>query len=159
MIPFHGTVWRILSADRADVACEPARHPEGRFHYSGQVALYASLSVEGAAVALRRYVRAGDPSRVIVPLEITAQAMDDLRGTPDQAQASVVWQDGRASGAPSPTWRLSDRSRARGAQGLIYASRSRPDLSHLVLFAVSPSTVRQAGPAQPWHPPYPIPSA
>ncbi|MEO1949938.1 RES family NAD+ phosphorylase [Thioclava sp.] len=157
MIPFHGTVWRILSADRADEACEPARHPEGRFHYSGQVALYASLSAEGAAVALRRYVRTADPPRVIVPLEIMTEAMDDLRGTPDQAQASVVWQDDRERGAPSPTWRLSDRT--RGALGLIYASRSRPDLSHLVLFAVSPSTIRQAGPAQPWHPPYPIPSA
>lgn len=159
MIPFHGTVWRILSADRADDACEPARHPEGRFHHSGQVALYASLCAEGAAVALRRYVRTADPPRVIVPLEIMTEAMDDLRGTPDQAAASVVWQDGRASGAPSPTWRFSDRSRAHGAQGLIYASRSRPDLSHLVLFEVSPATVRQAGPARPWHPPYPIPSA
>lgn len=159
MIPFTGTVWRILFADRADNACEPARHPEGRFHHSGQVALYASLSAQGAAVALRRYVRADDPPRVIVPLRITAGAMADLRGTPEQAAASVVWQDDRAAGAPAPTWDISDRVRADGAQGLIYASRTRPDLSHLVLFEVSPGTVRQAGPAAPWHPPYPVPSA
>lgn len=159
MISFHGTVWRILSADRAEDACEPARHPEGRFHRSGQVALYASLSTEGAGVALRRYVRASDPPRVIVPLQITAQAVDDLRGTPDQAAASAVWQDERASGAPSSTWHFSDRARNSGAQAMLYASRSRPDLSHLVLFEVTPATVRQLAPAKVWQPPYPIPSA
>lgn len=159
MIPYQGTVWRILFADRAGDACEPARHPEGRFHHSGQVALYASLSAEGAAVALRRYVRAGDPPRVIVPLQIRAEIMADLRGTPEQAAASVVWQDMRETGAPSPTWVVSDRARTSGAQRLIYASRSRPDLSHLVLFDVSPRTVQRAGPAEPWQPPYPVPSA
>ncbi|KFE34392.1 RES family NAD+ phosphorylase [Thioclava atlantica] len=159
MIPYQGTVWRILSADRAGNACEPARHPEGRFHHSGQVALYASPSAEGAAVALRRYVGVGDPPRVIVPLQIRAEIMAGLRDTPDQAAASVVWQDMRATGVPSPTWTFSDRVRASGAQGLIYASRSRPDLSHLVLFDVSPRTVQQAGPADPWHPPYLVPSA
>ena len=100
----------------------------------------------------------GRPTRGTVDT-VAKLTVDDLRGTPDQAAASVVWQDGRASGAPSPTWRFSDRAREGGAQGLLYASRSRPDLSHLVLFEVSPATVRQAGPARPWHPPYPIPSA
>ncbi|KEO51613.1 RES family NAD+ phosphorylase [Thioclava pacifica] len=156
MIPFHGTVWRILFADRAEDALEPARHPEGRFHHSGQAALYASLSAEGAAVALRRYVRAADPPRVIVPLRIDTARMVDLRGTPDQAAASVVWQGGRKAGAPSPTWVFSDRARSDGAQGLIYASRSRPELSHLVLFEIPRDTVAQAGAAIPWQPPYPV---
>ncbi|MBD3802050.1 MAG: RES family NAD+ phosphorylase [Thioclava sp.] len=157
VISFNGTVWRILSADRVVQVLEPVRHPEGRFHHSGQPALYASLSAEGAAVALRRYVRAGDPPRVIVPLRITAEKMVDLRGTPDQAAASIVWQDGRAAGAPSPTWVFSDRARSAGAQGLIYASRSRPELSHLVLFEITAETVAQDGTAAPWQPPYPVP--
>lgn len=156
MTPFQGTVWRIIAADRAHDALAPARHPSGRFHHQGQVALYASLSAEGAAVAIRRYVLPGDGPRVIVPLAVDLARVVDLRGRPEGRAASVVWQDLHARGAPSPTWAYSDAARAVGAQALLYPSRSRPDLGHIVLFDLA-DTVVQAGPARPWQPPYPQP--
>jgi len=156
VISFCGPVWRILFTDRAAEPCASVRAPEGRFHHAGQAALYASLSAEGAGVAIRRYVRADDAPRVIVELAVDAARILDLRATPQAQAASVVWQEIRANGAPAPTWAYSDHARATGAQGMIYASRSRPDLSHLVLFDISSPIVRAAGPAQPWHPPYPV---
>ena len=55
----------------------------------------------------------------------------DLRCDP---AASIVWQDIVAHGLPSPTWQLSDRARAAGVQAMLYASRSQPDLSQVVVF-------------------------
>ncbi|MFD2173312.1 RES family NAD+ phosphorylase [Rhodobacter lacus] len=148
MIRFSGTVWRILAADRAGDATAPVRHSEGRFHHDGQKALYASLSAEGAGVAIARYLAPGDAARVIVPLHITAARLVDHRGNP---ALSVVWQEDRAAtGAPSPTWAYSDAARAAGAQGLLYSSRSRPDLAHLVLFDLSPGTIPLAGAPAAW---------
>jgi hypothetical protein len=109
----------------------PAQSPEGRFHHSGQWAIYASLTPEGCAVAIRRYLRADDPPRVVVPLALGPLRLTDLRG---RAEVSAVWQDIRAGGAPSPTWAFSDAARAAGAQGVLYSSRSRPELTHLVIF-------------------------
>lgn len=117
--------------------------PEGRFHHNGQTAIYGSLTPEGCAVAIRRYLRADDPSRIVVPLQIKAHAVLNMTGNP---ALSVVWQDIRAAGQDAPTWLFSDAARAAGAQGLLYSSRSRPDLTHLVLF--DPGVIRCAGPAQ-----------
>lgn len=148
---FHGLVWRILDARRADDPLGPARAPEGRFHHSGQRALYASLSAEGAGVAIARYVADTDPPCIIQPLAARLSAVRDLRAEPDPARASVVWQDGRATGLPSPTWAFSDAARAAGAEAMIYLSRSRPDLAHIVLFDWSaPGALCPAGPARPW---------
>jgi hypothetical protein len=58
---FDGPVWRILPQTLVDSPVEPARAPEGRFHHSGQIAAYASLSAEGASVAIQRYL--GDRAR------------------------------------------------------------------------------------------------
>ncbi|SOC05179.1 RES family NAD+ phosphorylase [Rhodobacter maris] len=144
MIPFSGTVWRILAAERAGEATAPARHPEGRFHHSGQTALYASLTAEGAGVAIARYLAPGDGPRVIVPLRVEAARIADHRGEP---ALSVIWQEDRAAtGAPSPTWAFSDAARRAGAQGLLYSSRSRPELAHLVLFDLSPGLLTPADP-------------
>lgn len=129
MIPFHGRVWRIIPEGSGPLA--PAGSPEGRFHHAGQRAIYTSLTPEGTAVAIRRYLRADDGPRVIAALEVRADRLEDLRGRPD---VSVVWQDTRAAGHMSPTWAWSDAARAKGAQGMLYSSRSRPDLTHLVLF-------------------------
>ena len=130
LIPFSGTVWRMVFAGQD--ARAPVRSPEGRFHHSGQRAIYTSLTPEGTAVAIRRYVRPDDPPRKVVPLTLAALSVADHRGNPD---LSVIWQDIRAAGASAPTWAWSDAAREAGAEGLLYASRSRPDLSHLVLFA------------------------
>lgn len=147
MLDFSGTVWRILFKAWADQPLAPARAPEGRFHHSGQIALYASLTAVGAGIAIRRYVSSDDPERVIQPLYLNNANLLDLRGRPD---ASIVWQDLRERGERSPTWAFSDHARDLGAQGLLYSSRSRPDLSHCVLFNLSPSLVHIAGPGQPW---------
>ena len=40
----------------------------------------------------------------------------------------------RARGLPSPTWDIADRVRALGLDGMLYASRSDPRLTHLTLF-------------------------
>ena len=142
MIPFRGVVFRILPKGADPLA--PASAPEGRFHRAGQGALYTSLSPEGTVVAIRRYLRADDRARVIVPLAIEADQIADLRGN---SAASIVWQDLRAQGTPSPTWAFSDTARQAGAQGLLYSSRSRPELTHLVLFAPFDALRGQAGAA------------
>jgi hypothetical protein len=67
----------------------------------------------------------------------------DLRG---RADLSVIWQDQRTAGKPSPTWAFSDAARLKGAQAMLYSSRSRPELSHLVLFDAPELLIRSIGP-------------
>lgn len=143
LAPVIGPVWRAILAGADPLA--PVGSPEGRFHHSGQWALYASLTPEGCAVAIRRYLRPDDPPRVVVPLTLRPLRLADCRGQPE---LSVVWQDIRAAGAPSPTWAFSDAARAEGAEGMLYSSRSRPDLAHLVLF--SPLAVAAFGASLPF---------
>lgn len=146
MIAFDGMVWRLLAAEYADKPTGIARAPEGRFHHSGQVAVYASLTPEGTEVAIRRYLNDG-VKRVLVPLRLQVQRAADARGNPD---ASIVWQDLCKDGVLSPTWSYSDEARAEGAEALFYSSRTRPDLAHVVVF--DPSCLSPAGHAQPWQP-------
>ena len=127
---FDGPVWRLLPESLADTPMIAAQAPEGRFHHSGQVAAYASLSAEGAVVAMRRYLDDGI-NRVLVPMWLKSDHVVDQRGNSD---ASVVWQDDRAAGKVSPTWAFSDAARDVDAQAMLYSSRSRPDLSHVVVF-------------------------
>lgn len=130
LVPFSGPVWRLVPRARTRTPALPARAPEGRFHHSGQTAAYASLSAEGTAIAIARYLGDGVP-RVLVPMRLDALRVADMRA---ERAASAVWQDIRANGAPAPTWAFSDAARADGAQAMLYASRSRPDLSHVVVF-------------------------
>ncbi len=146
---FSGLVWRILLRTQSGDPLSSARAPEGRFHHSGQFALYASLSAEGAGIAIRRYVSQCDPPRTIHRLKISKAQVLDLRGQPS---ASIVWQDMRATGIPSPTWRFSDKARTYGADGLLYSSRSRPKLSHLVLFNAEHQMIQTAGAPCDWFP-------
>ncbi len=148
--PYSGTVWRIMFAEQKVHSCQPVGSPIGRFHHSNQVALYASCTAEGAGIAIKRYVNPHDPERIIVPLQVNADLVYDIRSTGMSSQASIVWQDCVEKGEPAPTWVFSDAARSSGAQGMLYASRSRPDLTHLVLFDVSAGIVQQAGDASPW---------
>ena len=84
MIAWVGSVWRIQFADQSDPLI-PAQAPEGRFHHSGQRAIYTSLNPEGAGVAIRRYLADNDRSRAIVKLHVEALRILDLRG-PARAQ-------------------------------------------------------------------------
>ena len=128
--PFAGPVWRLLPRDLLATPASPARAPEGRFHHDGQIAAYASLSAEGARVAMARY-RGDGVERHLVAMWLTAARVADIRG---ERGASIVWQDIRAAGQPAPTWRYSDAARAAGAQAMLYSSRSRPNLAHVVVF-------------------------
>lgn len=139
-------VWRIVPTALVSQPASPARAPEGRFHQSGQTATYASLSAEGAQVAIKRYLTDGI-ARSIIPMWLTAPLVADARGN---ANASVIWQDIRASGDLPPTWAIADAARAGGAQAMLYSSRSRPDLSHVVVF--DPACLGFIGPFTPFTP-------
>lgn len=140
LIRFSGPVWRLLPRLMAETPAAAAHAPEGRFHHSGQVAAYASLSAEGAAVAIKRYLGDG-VARVLVPMWFEAERVADERGN---RLASVVWQDIWEGGEPAPTWGFSDAARQAGAEAMLYSSRSRPDLSHVVVF--EPSRLSYVGP-------------
>lgn len=141
-IRFSGPVWRLLPHSLAEMPAVPAKAPEGRFHHSGQIATYASLSAEGAGVAVRRYLNDGHP-RMLIPMWLEAEQVVDERGN---RAASIIWQGIRASGRPSPTWEFSDAARRAGAQAMLYSSRSRPELSHVVIF--HPDCLSYVGPAR-----------
>lgn len=137
---FTDTVYRLIPAGADPLA--PAPSDEGRFHHHGQRALYYSLTEEGCAVAMRRYLKPGDAPREIAAIKVSAKRILDLRDPKGLAQErginpSMVWQDIRAKGKRAPTWNLSDTARTALADGMLYASRSRPDLTHLVLFGVN----------------------
>lgn len=138
--PIEFPVWRILPADLIEAPFTPARAPEGRFHHSDQIAAYASLSAEGASVAIQRYL-VDRIERQLIPMRFRADCVVDERGN---NEASVIWQDIRASGDLSPTWAISDAAREIGAKAMLYSSRSRPDLSHIVIF--DPSCLSYVGP-------------
>lgn len=75
---FNGPVWRLLPEGLADTPSVPAKAPEGRFHHSGQVAAYASLTEEGAAVAIQRYLGDGIV-RALIPMWLDAERVIDER--------------------------------------------------------------------------------
>jgi hypothetical protein len=139
-------VWRILPVELLNAPHSPAKAPAGRFHHSGQIASYASLSAEGAAVAMKRYLL-DSMERKLVPMQLTCDRVLDKQNDPD---ASIVWQDIHASGQTSPTWAISDDARSLGAQAMLYTSRSRPDLSHVVVF--EPDCLGFVGPVTDFNP-------
>ncbi len=144
MTAFAGIIWR--AAFKGQSPLIPASAPEGRFHHGGQTALYASLTPEGCRVAIRRYISADDPPRLIHPLRFSADRVIDMSGRPE---LGIVWQDLRDNG-PSPTWAVSDRLRAEGWQAMLYSSRSRPDLTHIAIFDVSATSLATEGESLPF---------
>ncbi|WP_299926412.1 RES family NAD+ phosphorylase [uncultured Pelagimonas sp.] len=154
-LPLSGRFWRSAFSGQEDTLLAPAQSPNGRWHQDGQKALYLSETPEGCRVALRVYVKDGDPARKIYPIQITHARLVDLRD-PKVREAfdtrlsdlHVFWSDLMASGDPVPTWNLSDRLRKIGADGILTPSRSRPDLTHLTLFRwniAGGPTVQQLG--------------
>ena len=146
LVRFSGTVWRILFADQSNAPFEAARAPAGRFHHSGQFAIYTSLTAEGCGVAIKRYVTNRDPARVILALDVRNASLLDVT---HNNEASMVWQGVHESGQLSPTWAFSDQARAHNADGILYSSRSRPDLTHAVFFSADIFSGR-INTCQPW---------
>jgi RES domain-containing protein len=150
-----GLFYRIVSQDRAARVLDPAISPEGRFHHDAQPALYVSSRPDWAEHAIKAYVRPGDPPRVICALRLAGAAVLDLRNPDhcaawdiDPARAAVPWLPERAADLPASTWKVSDRARASGADGMIYTARSEPARWHLVLFRWHGA--RLAGPVLPY---------
>lgn len=142
LLPLNGRYWRSAFIGEENRLLEPAGAPIGRWHHNGQRALYLSETPEGCRVATKVYRHDDDPQRGIFPIEITDAAVIDLR-TEDariafNAPLEAVhanWAKLNARSEPSPTWRIGDNIRAIGAHGILTPSRSRPDLTHLTLFA------------------------
>lgn len=137
---FDGIAYRLIAVARADHLIDPASAPEGRSHRDGQRALYLSLSPEGCRIATARYTDASGPAQAIYPLQISGARVVDLRDQAATARLGIntthraaEWQSLRAQGLPSPTWDIADRVRDLGLDGMLYASRSQPDLTHLTL--------------------------
>lgn len=134
-------VYRAVFATEIETVLAPVASPEGRFHHAGQAALYLSETVEGVEVAMATYLRADDPPRLVVPLAMSGGRLFDARREGDlrdlglaPGAGSVRWQEDRAAGRRPLSWALADAVRATGADGMLYASRKRPDLTHLALF-------------------------
>ncbi|MCB2130740.1 MAG: RES family NAD+ phosphorylase [Rhodobacteraceae bacterium] len=153
--------YRMKFAHEAADILAPARSAEGRSHYGTQRALYLSASAKGTVIASRRYFAPGDPPRAIFPLHVTADRIVDLRDPSatrhfgiDTTHRTAEWQESRARGEPAPTWAISDRVRALGLQGMLYASRSDPaGTTHLTLFRWNEpggAIVSPAGSAMPY---------
>ena len=121
-----GLFCRIVPADRAASALDPAISPVRRFHHSGQPTLYVSPRPDWACHAIAPYVRPGDPPRVICKLRLSCTLILDLRDPIhcaasgiDPTLAAVPWLAQRATGQRASTWTVSDRARASGAAGMI----------------------------------------
>ena len=160
-IILSGLFWRVKYRHEAGDILGPARAPEGRWHAGGQRALYLSATPRGAVLGTRIYLRPGDPERAIYPLRVSGARVVDLRDAGatarfgiDTTRRTIDWQAFRARGEPAPTWAISDRVREIGLDGMIYASRAEPALTHLTLFRwnedAESARVEPAGEPLPW---------
>jgi RES domain-containing protein len=136
-----GTFYRIVRPGEEQRVLDGASSIEGRFHHSGQRALYMSPSAEDAGHAFARFVRAGDPPGVAVELVLSGAKVADLRNRHhckalgiDPHDAAIDWIPQRNAGQPARSWRPADAVRSAGADGMIYTARSNPERWHAVLF-------------------------
>ena len=93
-------------------------------------------------MATKVYRRAEDPPRLILAIDISNAVIVDLRDPSVREAFSApleaihaFWAEHLNVGEASPTWRIADAFRDLGAHGILTPSRSRPDLTHLTLFA------------------------
>ncbi|MFT4960476.1 MAG: RES domain-containing protein [Paracoccaceae bacterium] len=122
MIAFSGTIWRIMAQENAHSPLAAARAPEGRFHHSGQFAIYTSLTAKGAGIAIQHYFAQDTRPKVIVPILVEAHDILDLRGTTEDIQATtMVCQDNRAKGLRAPNWDVSGLARTSGRRACFIA--------------------------------------
>lgn len=97
-------------------------------------------------MAIKRYL-SDNVARVLIPMQLTADRVADARGV---SSASLIWQDARNRGETPQTWLLSDAVRQAGAEAMLYSSRSRPDLTHVVVFC--PECLHSFGSGVPYIP-------
>lgn len=158
-----GLLYRIVYEKFADQVLNGVISPEGRFHHSGQPALYLSPSVDSAGYAVFNYVSDNDPPRVSIPLQLNNARLLDVRD-PETCKdlqicskaADTLWRPQREAGEPATTWQASDAVRSAGADGMIYAARTNAARWHIVLFRwnqITGAALAPTGTATPWLPP------
>lgn len=137
MIAFAGACWRAMPAGQAgEVLAGTVR--AGRYNRPGERTLYMSGSPAGVAAAMARY---GEAERALVTLTVAAEWLVDLRDAAgcaalgiDTSRVREDWIAALDRGEEPPSWRVADRLRAIGADGLIDGSRRAPGEAHIVLF-------------------------
>lgn len=135
-----GTFYRAIDPNFRDVAISGSRS-DGRYSRAHEPTLYLSSSVEGVEAAMIAHNSARSVTREVVEVEVEASGIVDLRDSKalhvagiDLADALAPWQDIVAAGGTPTSWKVRDRLREIGANGVIDPSRKRPGLWHLVLF-------------------------
>lgn len=138
--PFSARLWRALPKGADPLS--PAPSPEGRFHHSGQRAIYLSPSPQAARRATAR--KAGGADLLLQSYSVTLHHLADLRRAEvcealglTGHEASRPWRSERIAGRPASSWCASDAARAAGCDGLIWTVRNAPHLWHLVVFDLS----------------------
>jgi len=148
---------KIISLGDEDVILQkglPDR-PAARFNRPGQDALYLSPDELSARVAIGQYVTASNRDRLLLPVELGACRLLDLRSGTHQdlyALARQPWIAALEAGDTPASWQAADAVRDRGYDGLIDPSRRRPGLWHITLFRWNEPgapDVRISGPACP----------
>jgi len=139
--PISGLFYRYVYDNARTDPITAAHSPEGRFHHSGQAALYMSPTQDWAAKALKVYIRPDDPLRSFVSLRVEGARIVDLRNPLlcaslglDVLAARANWRLDRKENRVGSSWVVSDTVRDLGADGLIYPSRTEPHRWNLVLF-------------------------
>lgn len=135
----QGRFVKIVFAADLDLVLERglATRPPARYNRQGEDALYLSESESAARVALRKYVKADEPSRMLLTFEISPCQVFDLRATPPSTNAhgqAEDWQEVLAQGKAPQSWRIADQIRQDSFDGLLDPSRKDPTVNHLVLF-------------------------
>jgi hypothetical protein len=141
VLKVSGRFWRAVPANRiGQVLDRPAPDSAGRYHRSGEAALYITREADWATIALGRYLLADGVLRFAVPLELDQAELLDQRDVNactalgfDPALSQERWQDALERGDEPASWHASDAARASGADGLVDPSRGIVGGWHVVL--------------------------
>lgn len=142
LAPLDGIFHRaVLPARLTHVLDPPVPESAGRYHRPGEPALYMSPYLDWARIAVSGYMREDGLPRLIVPLRVTGARVLDQRDARAMSKAQLdptssahPWRPVLKEGGSPPSWALSDKARALGANGLTDISRHIRGGWHLVLF-------------------------
>ena len=148
-----GVFYRAVDPLHRAFALEGSRGP-GRYSAAHESVLYLSASPAAVEAAMIAHQGPDAPPRQLLAFEVQADGIFDLRDERrcaavgiDPSDAATPWQDIVAQGGEPPSWRVTQRLRDLGANGLIDPSRQSPGLWHLVLFRWNRLNAPQVRPA------------
>lgn len=137
-----GVFYRLVLRQHAARAFERRlSESSGRFHAPGQSALYMSPTAEWTQVALAPVIAKDGLARVVTTALVGSARVLDLRDEHHCTAAGVrrddadaPWREPVDAGQPPPSWRLADKIRRKGFDGVIDPSKLLPGAWHLILF-------------------------